>query len=75
MDHVTITRRPHVHEVCILVAGSKRGIFFPVEVLEWLQGEDIRWTVRDDGDTISFTIPDATERLLFTLRFAHLRPA
>lgn len=72
MDHVTITRRPLAHEVCILVAGAKRGIFFPIEVLEWLQDEAITWTVRGDAEKISFTIPDATEHMLFKLRFYHL---
>jgi hypothetical protein len=59
---VSLTRRPATHEVCILPAGAKRGIFFPVEVLEWLQAEAISWT-----------IPDETDRTLFKLRFAHLR--
>lgn len=68
---VSLTRRPASHEVCILPAGAKRGIFFPAEVLEWLQAEAISWTIRDDADRITFIIPDETERMLFTLRFAH----
>lgn len=59
--------------LCILPAGSKRGILFPAEVLEWLQSEAISWTVRGDHERITFTIPDEIERMLFKLRFAHLR--
>lgn len=70
---VSLTRRPATHEVCILPAGAKRGIFFPVEVLEWLQAEAISWTIRNDSDKITFIIPDETDRTLFKLRFAHLR--
>lgn len=73
MNEVTIDRRPLVHEVCILVAGARRGLFIPFEVLDWLQTEEIGWTVKGDHERITFTIPDETERMLFTLRFAHLR--
>lgn len=75
MSLVAISRQPHRHEVCILPAGASRGIFLPVEVLQWLQSEAIPWTIRDDGDLITFTIPDETDRMLFKLRFAHLRPS
>lgn len=73
VDSVTISRRADNREVCILVAGAQRGIFFPAEVLEWLQAEGIAWTVRGDRETITFTIPAADEMMLFKIRFAHLR--
>lgn len=69
----TIKRGELSHEVCILPSGSKRGIFVPVEVLEWLQDNAIGWTIRDVEEGVTFTIPDETERVLFMIRFAHLR--
>jgi hypothetical protein len=72
-DEVTIKRAPALHEVCILFRGAKRGMFIPFEVVEWLQDNDVAWSIRGDPGSTTFTIPDETDRMLFKIKFAHHR--
>jgi hypothetical protein len=60
-------------DVCVLVTGADRGVWIARDARDFLNDNAMSWTVRGIEGGAAFEFTNATEAMLFELRFAQHR--